>query len=324
MRQWYQSAVVYQIYLRSFYDTNGDGVGDLPGVLKKLDYLRGGPNSLGVDAIWLSPFYPSPMADFGYEVADYCDVDPVFGTLDDFKRLLDGAHRRELKIIIDFVLNHTSDQHPWFKESRASRDNPKRDWYVWRSPKADGSPPNNWQSAFGGSAWAYHKPTGQYYLHSFLAQQPDLNWESPKVRAAMKQVVKFWCDLGVDGLRIDAASWLAKDPAFRDDPPNPHYRSQVDSPYRALRHTHSKRGPQLYTYLNEIADEVSKYTGRFMIIETYPHRWNNTEAYDQFYKQVNPQVSAPFNFEGVFAPWLAHSFRAFTDRFQTSLQDGYV
>ena len=212
---WWKHGVVYQVYPRSFQDTNGDGVGDLKGISERLDYLAW----LGVDAIWISPIYPSPMADFGYDVSDYCNIDPLFGSLDDFDRLVAEAHAHKIKIVLDFVPNHTSERHPWFLESRASRVNPKRDWYIWRDGKPDGSPPNNWLSQFGGPAWAREARTGQYYLHSFLPEQPDLNWRNPDVRAAMYDVLRFWLDRGVDGFRVDVIWLLIKDAALRDNPP---------------------------------------------------------------------------------------------------------
>jgi alpha-glucosidase len=214
---WWQRGVVYQIYPRSFMDANGDGTGDLAGVIEQLDYLS---DTLGVDAIWLSPFYPSPNADFGYDVSDYCAVDPLFGDLATFDRLVAEAHARDLKVIIDYVPNHSSVQHPWFLESRSSRDNPKRDWYYWADPKPDGSPPNNWLAAFGGSSWEWDTATGQYYLHTFLPEQPDLNWRNPEVKQAMLDVLRFWLERDVDGFRIDALHFLMKDRAFRDNPPN--------------------------------------------------------------------------------------------------------
>ncbi len=220
--KWWQRAVFYQIYPRSFADGNGDGIGDLPGIIDRLDYLQ----DLGIDAIWLSPHFPSPQADCGYDVSDYTDVAPEYGTLADFQRFLDGAHQRGLRVILDLVLNHTSDQHPWFLESRSSRDNPKRDWYVWRppappSPHAQGEgrgggPPNNWQSTFGGSAWEYDETTGQYYYHYFFKQQPDLNWRNPAVRQAMWKAARFWLNLGVDGFRLDAIGTIFEDPAMPD------------------------------------------------------------------------------------------------------------
>jgi len=204
---WWKGAVVYQIYPRSFCDTDGDGVGDLEGVRRHLDHL----SRLGVDAVWFSPFFRSPMADFGYDVSDYCDVDPLFGTLDDFRRLLDDAHERGIRVLLDWVPNHTSDRHPWFVESRTSRDNPKRDWYVWRD-----EPPNHWQASFGGDAWTYDAQTGQWYLHSFLPEQPDLDWRNPEVAAAMHETLRFWLDMGVDGFRIDVVHGLGKDPDMPD------------------------------------------------------------------------------------------------------------
>ena len=214
---WWRDGVVYQIYPRSFQDSNGDGVGELEGIRQRLDHLAW----LGVDAIWISPCFPSPMADFGYDVAHYCDIDPLFGNLADFDRLLADAHAKHIKVVLDWVPNHTSDQHAWFVESRASRTSPKRDWYVWRDAKPDGSMPNNWTSMFGGSAWEPDDGTGQLFLHSFLKEQPDLNWRNPELVRAMHGVLRFWLDRGVDGFRIDVIHRIAKDPALRDNPPAP-------------------------------------------------------------------------------------------------------
>ena len=229
---WWKRGVVYQVYPRSFQDTNGDGVGDLAGILARLDYLAW----LGVDALWISPIYPSPMADFGYDVQDYCDVDPMFGTLADFDRLIAAAHARGLRVILDFVPNHTSDRHPWFAESRSSRRNPRRDWYIWRDGK-DGAPPNNWVSQFGGAAWTLDEATGQYYLHSFLREQPDLNWRNADVRAAMYDVLRFWLDRGVDGFRVDVIWLLIKDAGLRDNPENPGYQPTQAAINRYCRST---------------------------------------------------------------------------------------
>ena len=203
---WWKSGVIYQVYPRSFQDSEGDGVGDLAGVEARLDYLV----ALGIDAVWLSPVFPSPMADFGYDVADYCDIDPIFGDLAAFDRLLAAAHRCGLKLMLDFVPNHSSDRHPWFQASRSSRDDPKRDWYIWRDAAPDGGPPNNWISDFGGSAWEWDEATGQYYLHAFLKEQPDLNWRNPDLRAAMMAAMRFWLDRGVDGFRIDVLWHIVK------------------------------------------------------------------------------------------------------------------
>ena len=213
---WWQTGVIYQIYPRSFKDSTGNGIGDLAGIIEKLDYFV---EHLPIDVVWLSPFYPSPMADFGYDVSDYVDVHPLFGDLNTFDQLVEEVHKRDLKIIIDFVPNHSSDQHAWFIESRSSRDNPKRDWYVWRDAKPDGSPPNNWIGVFGGSMWEWDELTGQYYLHSFLKEQPDLNWRNPEVKKAMFDAMRFWLDRDIDGFRIDVAHHLLKDPLERDNPP---------------------------------------------------------------------------------------------------------
>jgi alpha-glucosidase len=236
--QWWQTGVIYQVYPRSFQDSGGDGVGDLPGITARLDYLV----SLGIDALWISPFYPSPMADFGYDVSDYTNVDPIFGTLADFDELLHHAHARKLRVILDFVPNHTSDQHPWFLESKSSRTNPKRDWYLWHdpvpypnlAPGEDQRPtseqhPNNWMSNFGGSAWQWDEPTKQFYLHSFLREQPDLNWRNPQVRAAIYMAMRFWLDRGVDGFRMDVLWLLIKDAHFRNNPPNPDYHDGLQA-----------------------------------------------------------------------------------------------
>jgi alpha-glucosidase len=208
-RKWWETAVFYQIYPRSFADANGDGIGDILGIISKLDYLQW----LGVDAVWLSPHYPSPQVDVGYDIADYTAVEPAYGTLADFRRMLDGLHARGMKLILDLVLNHTSDQHAWFQESKSSRENPRRDWYIWRDG-VDGGPPNNWESTFGGSAWTLDETTGQYYYHFFLKEQPDLNWRNPEVKQAMFDAMRFWLDLGVDGFRLDAIGTIYEDPAL--------------------------------------------------------------------------------------------------------------
>ncbi len=210
--KWWQSAVFYQIYPRSFADGNGDGIGDFQGMISRLDYLK----DLGIDAVWLSPHFPSPQWDCGYDISDYCDVEPEYGTLAEFKVFLAEAHRREIRVILDMVLNHTSDQHPWFVESRSSRDNPKRDWYIWRDPRPDGSPPNNWYSSFGGPAWEYDARTDSYYYHFFFKQQPDLNWRNPEVKQAMFDAMRFWLDMGVDGFRLDAIGTIFEDPDLPD------------------------------------------------------------------------------------------------------------
>jgi alpha-glucosidase len=268
--QWWQTGVIYQIYPRSFQDTPGpdghaDGVGDLPGITARLDYLV----SLGVDALWISPFYPSPMADFGYDVADYTNVDPLFGTLADFDHLLEQAHQRKLRIILDFVPNHTSSQHPWFLESRTSRDqklNPKRDWYLWRDAAPAGDDwqparfrvPNNWMSHFGGPAWTWDEATEQFYLHSFLKEQPDLNWRNSRVRAAMYMAMRFWLDRGVDGFRMDVLWLLVKDQYFRDNPPNPTYTGAQHDVTRNLP-IHNADQPETHQIVAEMRAILDSY-----------------------------------------------------------------
>jgi len=319
MARWQDVNGIYQIYPRSFKDSNGDGIGDLVGITEKLDYIKGGKHSLGIDAIWISPFFKSPMADFGYDVADYTQVDPLFGTNDDFALLLKEAHRREIKVMIDYVPNHTSDQHDWFVESRAGRDSEKRSWYVWRDPKPDGSPPNNWLSVFGGSAWEFDEPSGQYYLHSFLKEQPDLNWDNPDVRKAMTGVLDFWLSMGVDGIRADAVRWLSKDLVLlEDNPPNPDYK-KGDDPYHQQLHHRSNYGDSLHKYLHEIAKTVAKYPNRIVLFEDYIDTRMNREAQYVNMYSVYPKVAAPFNFEGMNTAYSATNFREFIDNFEDLL-----
>ena len=257
---WWRGAVIYQIYPRSFLDTDGDGVGDLPGIVERLDYVA----ELGVDAIWIAPFFKSPMADFGYDIADYRDVDPLFGTLADFDRLLDKAHRLGLKVMIDQVLSHTSTEHEWFRESRQSRDNPKADWYVWADARPDGTPPNNWLSLFGGSAWQWEPRRSQYYLHNFLASQPDLNFHHPEVRAATLDNVRFWLDKGVDGVRLDAINFCFHDRQLRDNPSKPCDQRvgrgfSPANPYAFQYHYYNNTQPETLAFLGELRTLMDGY-----------------------------------------------------------------
>ena len=265
--QWWQPGVIYQVYPRSFQDTpnalgHADGIGDLRGILARLDYLA----QLGIAALWISPIYPSPMADFGYDVANYTAIDPLFGTLEDFDELLQQAHKRNLRVILDFVPNHTSDQHPWFLESRSSRDNPKRDWYLWHDaaqPGDDWQPakdrvPNNWMSHFGGPSWTWDETTQQFYLHSFLPQQPDLNWRNSEVREAMYNAMRFWLDRGVDGFRMDVLWLLIKDKHFRNNPPNPTFH---DAQHDHRRHLaiHNADQPETHQIVAEMRSLLDSY-----------------------------------------------------------------
>jgi glycosidase len=319
---WWQTGVIYQIYPRSFRDTTGNGVGDLPGILEKLDYLS---DTLGVDAFWLSPFYPSPMADFGYDVADYRDVDPLFGNLETFDELVAQAHHRGLKVIIDLVPNHTSDQHPWFLASRSARDNPKRDWYIWVDPQPDGGSPNNWLSVFGGSAWEWDKATGQYYLHSFLKEQPDLNWRNPAVKAAMFDVVRFWLERDVDGFRIDVAHYILKDPLLRDNPPNPDPGQSQHKPlgeYDSQRHVYDKNHPGIhgiYREFRQILDHYSQERPRVSIGEIHLFDW---QKWCRYYGQQLDELHMPFNFAMLGVPWEAQAVRNVVDSLETALPPG--
>ncbi len=254
---WWRRGIFYQIYPRSFQDSNADGVGDIAGIIDRLPYLL----ALGVDAIWLSPIFPSPMADFGYDIADYTGIDPLFGSIEDFEALISAVHASGLKLILDLVPNHTSDQHPWFIESRRSRDVRKRDWYIWREPAADGGPPNNWMSEFGGSAWAYDTATRQYYYHAFLAQQPDLNWRNPEVRQAIHDVMRFWLRKGVDGFRVDVIWHLIKDAEFRDNPSNPDYR-EGRPPHEKILTRYSTDQPEVHDVIAQMRRVIDEFDTR--------------------------------------------------------------
>jgi alpha-glucosidase len=260
LQPWWRGATIYQIYPRSFLDSNGDGIGDLPGIIERLDYVA----SLGVDAIWISPFFKSPMADFGYDIADYRAVDPIFGTLADFDRLVARAHSLGLKVIIDQVPSHTSDQHAWFEESRQSRTNPKADWYVWADAREDGTPPNNWLSIFGGVAWTWEPRRGQYYLHNFLSEQPDLNFHNPEVQRATLDNIRFWLDRGVDGFRLDAINFCFHDAKLRDNPPRPkNSRKAVgfksDNPYGYQWHRYNNTQPEMLPFIEAIRRLMDEY-----------------------------------------------------------------
>ena len=289
---WWQHSVIYEVYPRSFQDSNGDGIGDLNGIARRLDYLVG----LGVDAVWVSPIFPSPMADFGYDVANYCDIDPIFGTLDDFDLLLEESHRRGLKVILDFVPNHTSDQHPWFLESRSSLENPKRSWYLWRDQ------PNNWLSNFGGSGWEFDSTTGQYYYHSFLKQQPDLNWRNPEVKEAMLDALRFWLRRGADGFRVDVMWLLVKDDQFRNNPPNPGYRPGQPSSHRLLPVYNSDR-PETHELIAQMRAVLDEFPGRVLIGEIYLP----VQQLVRYYGADLKGAQLPFNFQLLQCAWSAEA-----------------
>src|SRR4051812_29584272 len=261
---WWQRGTIYQIYPRSFLDSNGDGTGDLRGILERLDYCV----SLGIDAVWLSPIFPSPMADFGYDISDYTNIHPLFGSLELFDELMRAVKKRGLKLILDYVPNHTSDLHPWFQESRRSRTDSRRDWYIWHDPAPDGGPPNNWLSVFGGSAWQRDEATGQYYLHSFAVGQPDLNWRNPEVEAAVFQAIRFWLDKGVDGFRVDVIYYLLKEELFRNNPVNPEHADDPD-PYRAQLQLYTNNRPEVHDIIRRMRKLFDEYDERVMVGEIY-------------------------------------------------------
>ena len=310
---WWQSGVVYQIYPLSFLDSDADGMGDLAGIASRLDYLVW----LGVDAVWISPFYPSPMADFGYDVSDYCGVDPRFGDLERFDAVLAAAHRRGLRVILDFIPNHSSDAHPWFIESRRSRQSTKRDWYIWRDPAPGGGPPNNWLSEFGGSAWQLDEATGQYYYHAFLKEQPDLNWRNPRVREAMLGCMRFWLERGVDGFRVDAIHHLFKDEALRDNPPNPDYRPGM-SPRRQLIRQHTTDLPEVQDAVREMRVLVSGYGERVLIGEA----WLPFERLVAYYGESLDCFHLPFNFHLIGARWEVGALRRVIAEYEALLPAG--
>ncbi|MGY8679652.1 alpha-amylase family glycosyl hydrolase [Bradyrhizobium sp. UFLA05-153] len=310
---WWRDGIFYQIYPRSFQDTDGDGVGDLAGILKRLAYVK----SLGVDAIWLSPVFRSPMADFGYDISEYTGIDPLFGTMEDFDALLEAAHDSGLKLILDLVPNHTSDQHPWFIASRSSRDNPKRDWFIWRDGGPDGGPPNNWLSEFGGSAWQYDEATGQYYYHAFLARQPDLNWRNPDVREAMYDVMRFWLEKGVDGFRVDVIWHLIKDAEFRDNPLNPHY-VEGRPPHEKILTQYSTDQPEVHDVIAEMRRVTDAYRARVLIGEIYLplHRLM------AYYGNDLAGAQMPFNFALLSTFWSARSIEKIIEDYEKALPKG--
>jgi alpha-glucosidase len=331
--QWWQTGVIYQVYPRSFQDTDGDGVGDLKGISARLDYLKG----LGVDAVWVSPIYPSPMADFGYDVSDYTGVDPLFGTMEDFDGLLAAAHAKGLRVILDFVPNHTSDQHPWFVESRSSRTNAKRDWYLWHDAAAAGDDwkpaqtrlPNNWMSHFGGPAWTWDEGTQQFYLHSFLKEQPDLNWRNAEVRAAMYAAMRFWLDKGVDGFRMDVLWLLIKDIYFQSNPPNPEYYDAEHDVKRVLPVFNEDR-PETLEIVAEMRAVMAAYgptigdkgagSSRVLIGEIYLPLDRLVRYYG-----TGPQLSGanlPFNFQLIQTRWAADAIAEVIKSYEGLLPSG--
>ncbi|MCU0515245.1 MAG: alpha-amylase family glycosyl hydrolase [Anaerolineae bacterium] len=322
--RWWQRGVIYQIYPRSYKDSNHDGTGDLQGIIEKLDYLNDGTeNSLGVDAIWISPFFPSPMKDAGYDVANYVDVDPLFGDLATFDRLIAAAHERNIKIIIDYVPNHSSDRHPWFIESRSSRTNPKRDWYIWQDARPDGSPPNNWGSVFGGKAWTWDDTTQQYYFHQFDPSQPDLNWRNPAVKAAMLDVLRFWLDRGVDGIRMDVIYMVWKHPDMPDQPLIPGAAGRgPDDLFGRQQHLYDYNYEGIHSIMQEIRTLFDAYPGDRLSIGEI---WLDLPERMKYYGN-NDELHLPFNFGLISSasfleetPWSAADVRRIVDEYEAAL-----
>ena len=298
---WWDGAVIYQVYPRSFADADGDGIGDLAGIRSRLDHLRGGDRALAVDAVWLSPIYPSPLHDFGYDVSDYTDVAPEYGTLADFDALVESAHARGLRLLMDLVPCHTSVEHPWFVDARSSRDSPKRDWYIWADPLPDGSVPSNWEAAFGGSTWEWDEPTGQFYLHSFYPEQPDLNWRNPAVAEAIADVMRFWFRRGVDGFRVDAIFAAIKDDRFRDNPPD--RRAHIipglgdEAGQDPLWSSNRPEVHDVIRHLRRVADE---FPGRVLVGEAYVPL---EELVAYLGGDRDDEFQLAFNFELLKSPW---------------------
>lgn len=319
--EWWRGAVIYQVYPRSFCDTNGDGIGDLKGIISKLDYIA----DLGVDALWISPFFKSPMKDFGYDISDYRDVDPIFGSLDDFDELITAAKQRKLKIMIDQVLSHTSDQHQWFQESRQSKDNPKSDWYVWADPKEDGSAPNNWLSIFGGGAWQWDEKRAQYYFHNFLSSQPDLNFHNAQLRAQILQELEFWLKRGVDGFRLDAINFCYHDELLRDNPVKPvHERTgrgfSPDNPYAGQYHHYDNTQVENLGFLEEIRSLLDRYPGTVTLGEINSE---NSLLTLSEYTQGNNRLHMGYNFELLADEFSAQHIRDTVNSLETVIGQGW-
>jgi alpha-glucosidase len=313
MSEWWRTAVIYEIAPLSFQDTDGDGKGDLKGIESRVEYLQW----LGVDAVWLTPFFPSPMLDFGYDIADYCAVDPVFGTLEDFDRLIGQLHRRGIRLILDFVPNHTSHQHPWFVDSRSSRTSAKRDWYVWADPSPNGGPPNNWLSRFGGSSWQWDEATGQFYYHAFLLEQPDLNWRNAEMRSAMADVLRFWMRRGVDGFRVDASAVLTEDALLRDDPVDPEAGENTPPPQR-LQRVFSDDRPDNMRHLEEIRNVIDEFDERLLCGEVQ----GKIDRIGHFYGNDHSRLHLPLNFALLSSRWDAVSLQATIDAYFNAIPDG--
>lgn len=324
--EWWRGGTIYQVYPRSFKDASGDGVGDLPGIVQKLDYL----SWLGVDAIWISPFYRSPMKDFGYDVSDFKDVDPVFGNLEDIELLIGEAHKRDIYVVVDFVPNHTSDEHPWFIESRSSLESPKRDWYIWRDPEPDGAAPNNWLSYWGGSAWEWDERTSQYYLHSFMPEMPDLNWRNEEVEEAMLDVARFWLEKGTDGFRIDSAQQIMKDPMFRDNLTNPgagRNAYKYLGSYDQQLHLYDKGHHDVHAVYRRFRKTLDSYAndGRSRLAIGEVHVFDRPDwerHWASYYGADLDELHMPFNLTLVGKPWNAEIVKRSVEKMEALVPEG--
>jgi len=309
---WWKEGVIYQVYPRSFQDSNGDGTGDLRGLINRLDYLNDGTEkSLGADAIWLSPFYPSPMHDFGYDISDYCDIDPVFGSMSDFDELIVQAHRRNIRLILDLVVNHTSDQHPWFIDS-SHPGSAKADWYIWHEGR---KPPNNWLGCLGGKGWSYHPRRQAWYYHSFLPQQPDLNWRNPAVKEAVKNIIAFWLNKGVDGFRLDVVNLFYKDAALRSNPVD---WFRIGRPYDRQRHIYDRDRAEMHPLLQELRQWVDHWPERMMVGEILLEPGASSEIPASYYGD-NDELHLAFNFDFFHQPFSAQAFRQVIQRWEKAL-----
>ncbi|WP_375262198.1 alpha-amylase family glycosyl hydrolase [Palleronia sp.] len=310
---WWKSGIIYQIYPRSFQDSTGSGMGDLNGITSRLPHVA----DLGADAIWISPIYPSPMKDGGYDISDYTGIEPLFGTLDDFDRLTDEAHRLGLKVLLDFVPAHSSDEHPWFQDSRSARDSGKRDWYIWHDAAPDGGPPNNWISEFGGPAWTWDDTTGQYYLHIYAREQPALNWRNPDVADAMLKAMETWYERGVDGFRVDAVEHLTPDARLRDNPTNPDWHPK-DGPARSLFRTFTSHQADLFAHVRAMRSVAEKHGRKLLVGEAY----GNLDEVMLYYGANLDGFQLPFNFELINAPWHPRGIADFIDRYEAVIPPG--
>ncbi|AHM59643.1 alpha amylase [Flammeovirgaceae bacterium 311] len=309
---WWQKEIIYEVYARSFQDSNGDGIGDIRGLINRLDYLQW----LGIKAIWLTPVYPSPMKDLGYDISDYTGIDPVFGTHKDFDELLREVHSRDMKLIVDFIPNHSSDQHPWFRESRSSRDNPKRDWYIWKDAAENGAEPNNWLSVLGGPAWEWDEQTEQYYYHTFLKEQPELNLRNPEVLEAVLEAMRFWLDKGVNGFRVDVMWYLIKDEKFRDNPLNPDYKPDMPSSEQLIQ-AYSSNQPEVHEIVRQFRQLLDGYNEKVMIGELYL----SIHKIVDYYGANNGGAHLPGNHQLLQLPWEVKKIAAAIDEYEAALPD---